>query len=70
MDTRGTQPGSFEELMLVHRTGSARQAADMIAAFAGRDVPGLPTIGDGHRGQQVLDATARAAREGGWSPCP
>ncbi|MER6775169.1 Gfo/Idh/MocA family oxidoreductase [Streptomyces bacillaris] len=70
LDTVDTAPGSFEEIMLVHRAGAARQAADMIAAFTGADGPGLPTMADGHRGQQVLDHAARSAREGRWVRCP
>ncbi|MEO3778501.1 Gfo/Idh/MocA family oxidoreductase [Micromonospora sp. B11E3] len=63
-------PGSFEELMLVHSFGSARQAADMVAVFRGTGT-GHPTISDGHRGQLVLDAAARSARAGGGRlACP
>ncbi|WP_405816053.1 Gfo/Idh/MocA family oxidoreductase [Streptomyces sp. NBC_01390] len=54
--------GSFEEIMAVMNEGARRQAADMLDAFAGRPVQEVPTLTDGHIGQQVLDAAAVSAR--------
>jgi predicted dehydrogenase len=36
------------------------------AAMAGEPHDPYPTFADGHRGMQILDATLRSAREGGW----
>jgi predicted dehydrogenase len=40
--------------------------ADAYAAMEGKPHDPYPTFADGHRGMQVLDATLRSAREGGW----
>jgi predicted dehydrogenase len=36
-------------------------------AMAGEPHGAFPTFADGHRGMQILDATLRSAREGGWA---
>jgi predicted dehydrogenase len=36
-------------------------------AMAGEPHGAFPTFSDGHRGMQILDATLRSAREGGWA---
>ncbi|MFJ4185097.1 Gfo/Idh/MocA family protein [Kitasatospora sp. NPDC089509] len=70
IEAGSVQPGSFEEIMLIHRFGAARQAADMLAWFGGEQQVAPPTMADGHRGQQVLDLAARAVEAGGWLRCP
>jgi predicted dehydrogenase len=39
---------------------------DAYLAMAGEPHGSFPTFADGHRGMQVLDATLRSARAGGW----
>lgn len=63
-------PGSFEEIMAVMNDGARHQVADMLDAFAGRPVTDVPTLVDGHIGQQVLDAAARSARTRTEVPVP
>lgn len=36
-------------------------------AMAGEPHGAFPTFADGHRGMEILDATLRSAREGGWA---
>jgi predicted dehydrogenase len=36
------------------------------AAMEGKLHDPFPTFADGHRGMQILDATLRSARDGGW----
>jgi predicted dehydrogenase len=40
--------------------------ANAYAAMAGEPHGPFPTFADGHRGMQILEATVRSAREGGW----
>jgi predicted dehydrogenase len=37
-------------------------------AMAGEPHGSFPTFADGHRGMQILEATLRSARDGGWIP--
>jgi predicted dehydrogenase len=39
---------------------------DAYLAMAGEPHGPFPTFADGHRGMQVLEATLRSARDGGW----
>jgi predicted dehydrogenase len=42
---------------------------DTYRAMAGEPHGSFPTFADGHRGMQVLEATLRSARDGGWVSC-
>ncbi len=41
---------------------------DWLPAFVGLPAPGVPTLRDGWRAQQVIDAARRSSAGGGWVP--
>ncbi len=47
-------------------TALALMLEDWLPAFTGQPAPGVPTLADGHRVQQVVDAARRSSDGDGW----
>ena len=69
LDIGDVTPGSFEEMLATTGHAADHQARDMLAVFAGECPEHVPSLTDGHTGQVVLDAAARAVAERTWIPC-